>query len=288
MREYILYPGCSAEGSAREYKAATLELLSALGAQVRELPDWTCCGASVAPVVSERAAVALPARNLALAEREGPGAQLIAICSACYTNLRRVAERAHADRAFRAFAGELLAREGLALQGTVEVRHILDVLWNDFGPQAIRERLRRPLQGLLVAPYYGCQTVRPFGYGDDPQRPQSMAQLLEAAGANIHHYGREASCCGTSLLMTKMEVGLAMVQRILEGCRGADCIATVCPMCQLNLEAYQKEASRLAKVDLAIPVVYLPQLLGLALGLEPAKLQFGRNLTPAEGVLAKV
>jgi len=276
---YIFYPGCSQEGSALEYRVSTLAVLEVLGAEVEELEDWTCCGASVAPVVSDLLGVVLPARNLALAEQVADGRDVLTVCSACYTNFRRTAEAA-ADPARLQMINQALEVEGLTYHGTVTTRHVLDVLANDFGPEAIAEHVRRPLEGLTVAPYYGCQTVRPYSPFDDDQRPTSMVALLEALGATVHRHPREASCCGTSLLTTKPEVGLAMAGAVLEACEGADCIATVCPMCQMNLDAYQDKVSRILGHRVRIPVVFLPQLIGLAFGLSDDVLMFDRHITP--------
>ncbi len=275
---YIFYPGCSQEGSALEYRVSTLAVLEALGAEVEELEEWTCCGASAAPVVSDLLGVVLPARNLALAEQKGAGRDLLTVCSACYTNFRRTMAAAGDPDRLRQI-NQALEVEGLTYHGTVTARHILDVLANDFGPEAIRERVSRPLEGLTVAPYYGCQTVRPYSPFDDDQRPTSMVGLLEAVGATVRHHNREASCCGTSVVMTKPEVGLRMAASILEACEGADCVATACPMCQMNLDAYQDKVSRILGRRVRIPVLFLPQLIGLAFGLPDDVLMFDRHLT---------
>jgi len=278
---YIFYPGCSQEGSALEYRISTLAVLEALGAEVEELQGWTCCGASVASVMSDLLGVVLPARNLALAEQVADGRDVLTVCSACYTNFRRTAEAAtDPDRLQQ--INEALEIEGLTYRGTITARHILDVLANDFGPEAVKERVQRPLEGLTVAPYYGCQTVRPYSPFDDDQRPTSMIGLLEALGATVHRHPREASCCGTSLLTTKPEVGLRMAGAVLQACEGADCIATVCPMCQMNLDAYQDKVSQLLGREIRIPVVFLPQLMGLAFGLPDDVLMFDRHITPVD------
>lgn len=279
--KYIFYPGCSQEGSALEYRVSTLAVLEALGAEVEELEDWTCCGASAAPVVSDLLGVVLPARNLALAEQKGNGRDMLTVCSACYTNFRRTMNAA-ADPTRLARINQALEVEGLTYHGTVTARHILDVLANDFGPEVIKEHVKKPLEGLTVAPYYGCQTVRPYSPFDDDQRPTSMVGILEALGATVYHHNREASCCGTSVVMTKPEVGLEMAASVLEACEGADCIATVCPMCQMNLDAYQDRVSRILGRRVRIPVVFLPQLMGLAFGLPDEVLMFNRHITPVD------
>lgn len=277
---YLFYPGCSQEGTALEYRRSTLATLKALGAEVEELEGWTCCGASVASVVSSLLGVVLPARNLALAERASEGRDLLTVCSACYTNFQRTNGAIAGDPKLAATVNQALEVEGLAYRGAVRTRHLLDVLANDFGPEAIAARVQRPLTGLTVAPYYGCQTVRPYSPFDDPQRPTSMIALLEALGATVHRHPREASCCGTSLLTTKPEVGVHMAAAILQACEPADCIVTVCPMCHMNLDSYQDRASRDAGKPLRIPVLFLPQLIGLAFGLPEDALLFRRHVVP--------
>lgn len=285
---YLFYPGCSQEGSSLEYRQSTLAVLEALGAEVEELQDWTCCGASVGPVVSGLLGAVLPARNLALAERADGGRDLLTICSACYTNFRRTAEAARSDPALLSLINRALEVEELSYEGSVVARHLLDVLANDFGADAIGARVRRPLTGLTVAPYYGCQTVRPYSPFDDDQRPTSMVALLEALGATVVRHPREASCCGTSLLMTKPETGLQMVGAVLQATAPADCVAVVCPMCQMNLDWYQDKASRAMGESLRIPVLFLPQLIGLAFGLPESALMLHRHVVPVGSVLDRL
>lgn len=286
--KYLFYPGCTAEGSALEYKTSTLAVLEALGAEVQELEDWTCCGASAASVVSGLLGMVLPARSLALAERVGDRLEMLAICSACYTNFRRTAAAVASNAGLLATINQALDVEGLTYHGTAQARHLLDVLANDFDSEAIAARVRQRLTGLTVAPYYGCQTVRPYSPFDDDQRPTSMVTILEALGVTVHHHPYEASCCGTSLLMTKPEVGFKMVGTILEACSPADCIVTVCPMCHMNLDSYQDRASRAVGKLLHIPVLFLPQLIGLAFGLPESTLMFHRQIVPFSPVLARI
>ncbi|NPV08118.1 MAG: CoB--CoM heterodisulfide reductase iron-sulfur subunit B family protein [Anaerolineae bacterium] len=284
---YLLYPGCSAEGSALEYLKSTLAVMRVLDVELQELDDWTCCGASVAPVMSELLGLVLPARNLALAERDGAGLDVLTICSACYTNFRRT-DAAAAKPATLKKINQALEVEGLTYRGKARARHLLDVLANDIGADAIAARVRRPLTGLTVAPYYGCQTVRPYSPFDDDERPTSMNAILEALGVAVHHHARQAYCCGTSLMVTKPEVAQPMVGAILEACSPADCIVTVCPMCHMNLDSYQEAASRAVGGPFRVPVLFLPQLLGLAFGLPQAEMMFHRHVVPVAPALARL
>lgn len=275
--KYLYYPGCSLEGTAIEYHASTQATLAALELEWQEIEDWTCCGASAAEATSELLSLVLPARNLALAERMNVGGDILVPCSACYLNLRRV-EVKSTDPELHARINVLLGEEGLSYQRGTRSRHLLDVMANDLGAQMIAARVRRPLTGLRVAPYYGCQCLRPYGDYDDPEQPRCMEPLIAALGAQVHRWGAGAKCCGAGLMTTKKEVGLELTGSILAAAKGADCIVTVCPMCQMNLDSYQGRISGLRGEDLRISVLYLPQLIGLALGLSEEDLKLDANL----------
>ena len=285
--KYLFYPGCSADGSALEYKISTLAVFDALGAEVEELDDWTCCGASAAAVMSELLGVVLPARNLALAEQAEEKADLLVICSACYTNFRRTSEAVAADPSLLETVNQALEVEGLTYRGTARARHVMDVLANDFALESVVERVTRPLVGLTVAPYYGCQTVRPYSPFDNDQRPTSMVALLEALGVTVHRHNRGAYCCGTSLQMTKPEVGVSMAASVLEACEPADCVVTVCPMCHFNLDSYQDKTTKMSDQSRRIPILFLPQLMGLAFGLPESTLMFKRHVVSVQPVLER-
>ncbi|MBC7250080.1 MAG: CoB--CoM heterodisulfide reductase iron-sulfur subunit B family protein [Anaerolineae bacterium] len=285
---YFYYPGCSMSSSALEYDVSARAVLQALGAEVVEVEDWTCCGASAAETLSFLLSLVLPARNLALAEgMDGTGDFLVG-CSACYTNHRKVAEGVREDPRLLDKINAALSVENLAYAGRIRVRHLLDVLANDFGPEAIAARVKKSLARLSVAPYYGCQTVRPYSPFDDDDYPMSMDEVLAAAGADVFPYDMKAKCCSSALMTTKKEVALELVGNLLRAAKGADCIATVCPMCQLNLEAYQDDVSRHMGEDLHIPVLYLTQLLGLAFDLPRESLKLERNMTSPRPVLDKL
>jgi heterodisulfide reductase subunit B len=276
--KYLYYPGCSLEGTAVEYHVSTHAVMTALGVELQEIEDWTCCGASAAESMSSLLSRALPARNLALAEQMNPGGDIVIPCSACYLNLRRVEVQIREDEALLGKLNAALGEEGLSYHGGTRSRHLLDVLAKDIGAKGIQDRARRPLKGLRVAPYYGCQCLRPYGAYDDPQQPSSMEPLIQATGAEVHLWTMGAKCCGAGLMTTKKEVALELTGAILRAARGADCILTVCPMCQMNLDSYQGLASKGQGDDLTISVLYLPQLLGLALGLSGQDLGIDSNM----------
>jgi len=286
--KYIYYPGCSLEGTAREYNISTQAAMKAMGADLVELEDWTCCGASAAEATSFLLSMVLAARNLARGEKMEVDGDFLIPCSACYLNLRRVEDHVRRDEALLDKINAALEEEDLEYKGGIRVRHLLDVVATDFEPQKIRSLVKRSLAGLRVAPYYGCQALRPYPDFDDPQEPRCMEPLIDALGAEIHPWSAGAKCCGAALMTTKKEVALELTGGILKAARGADCIVTICPMCQMNLEAYQDPISKMTGEDLHISIVYLPQLMGLAFGLTKEDLRLNLNLAITDGFKEKI
>jgi len=277
--KYIYYPGCSLEGTAREYDISTRALMQTAGTELMEIEDWTCCGATAAEPSSSLLSLVLPARNLALAEKMQEATDILVPCSACYLNLKKVEEKTRTDPDILKKINTVLGENQLEFKGKMHVRHILDVISNDMGIETILPMVKKRLNNLIIAPYYGCQCLRPYPIFDDPEKPQSMEPIIKALGAKVHPWEMGGKCCGASHMNTKMELGLELVSAILKGARGADAVVTVCPMCQMNLEAYQKKASSVCRENLNITVLYLPQLIGLALDLSPKALGLNLNLS---------
>lgn len=281
MATYAYYPGCSLSGLGRPYDESVRAVFGHLGLDLVEVPDWNCCGATSYMAISTEKAVALAARNLALVETMAD--QVVAPCAACYLVLTKAQHVLADSPAIAARVHRGLTDAGLAYRGTVRVRHPLDVLVNDVGLDALRARVVRPLDGYRVAPYYGCQVVRPYGNFDDTRDPQSLERVLAAVGAEPVMYPVKTRCCGGSLTGTREDVGLELNGILLREARrrGANVVATLCPLCQFNLEAYQDQIGRRFGEDVTIPVAYVTQLVGLALGLEPRALGLHRNFVVA-------
>jgi heterodisulfide reductase subunit B len=277
--KYLYYPGCSLEGSAQEYNISTKAVLKALGVELLEISDWTCCGASAAAAVSPLLALSLPARNLAIAEKVSDVTDILVPCSACYLNLKKVEETIRSEPKVLVRLNAVLETQNLKLSGRIRVRHLLDVLSRDIDANRIRSLTENPLSMMTIAPYYGCQCLRPYPVFDNPEKPVSMNPLIEAAGARVHPWTMGGVCCGASNLNTHPSVGISLVAALLKEARGADAIVTVCPMCQLNLEGYQSKASGAGNEDLQAAVLYLPQLLGIAFGLPGADIRLDLNLS---------
>lgn len=277
--DYFYYPGCSLEGTAREYDISCRALFEALGDRLTEIPDWTCCGATAAQCVDSFLSVVLPARNLALAENTDTGLDVLVPCSACYLNLKKARQDLLENNALRAQANQVLAEDGLAVNAFVRVRHLLDVLSRDGAVGRVAELAGNRMKGFVVAPYYGCQCLRPFAEFDDPEQPRSMDALIRATGADVLAWDMGGVCCGAATATTKPEVGKERVGRILDQAGDAHAVVTVCPMCQMNLERFQSRP---------LPVLYLPQFLGLALGLSGKSLGCDMNLSDIRPVLSRV
>jgi len=277
--KYLYYPGCSLGGTALEYNASTQAFMQELEVDLLELEDWTCCGASAAEATSYLLSLALPAYILAMAEEMDGTQEILVPCSACYLNLKKVEEKSRKDSKLLDKINTILKEKNLHFHGQTRVRHLLDVLARDIGPARIVSRVKNPFIDLSIAPYYGCQCLRPYAVFDDPEEPRSMEPLIEAVGAKIHPWNMGGKCCGASHMTTKPEVALELVAGILKAARGADAIVTVCPMCQMNLEAYQKKISGKSKEDMCMTILYLPQFLGLAMDLSKQDLRLDLNLS---------
>ncbi|MBN1517675.1 CoB--CoM heterodisulfide reductase iron-sulfur subunit B family protein [Candidatus Sumerlaeota bacterium] len=286
MMQYSYYPGCSLKGSGRAYEESVLAVFDHLGIELKEIDDWNCCGATAYMSVDERRSFALAARNLAISERDMPESPMVVPCSGCYVTLNKTCHVVKDYPAIKDDVTKALDRAGLKWKNQVPVRHPLDVLMQDVGLDRIKEAVVKPLKGLKIAPYYGCQIVRPYAEFDHQIHPTSMDRMFEALGATVVHYPLKTKCCGGSMTGTAPEVGLRLVYLLLKEAakREADLMATVCPLCQFNLDAFAKEAAR-AYGPVNMPVIYFTQLLGLAMGLSEEKLGLQRNIISAKNAL---
>lgn len=282
--KYSYYPGCTAKTTAVEFGLSTEVVFEALGVELLELEDWNCCGASSAHSLNHRLSLALPGRNVALAQ--GAGLDVVIPCPACYQNCLG------ADRALREDEGWRREMETLLdfhYTGRARPRHVLEVLSRDLGVDALGAKVVRPLEGLKVACYYGCVLVRPpelTGW-DDPEHPMTMDQLLQALGAELVEWSYKVDCCGASLTLSHGDVVVKLSSRLVEMAveAGADCIACACGICQINLDTRQAEEQK-------IPIFYFTELMGLAFGVPALEKCWGKHavdprpLLRARGLLA--
>jgi heterodisulfide reductase subunit B len=261
-------------------------LAEVLGIELVEIDDWNCCGATEYFTQDELVACAVIARNLALVDPQRN--QLVAPCAACYLNLKKTDHLMREDPAMNAKINEALAAGGLHYAaGSVRVRHLLDLVYTDIGEAAVKDKVVRPLTGLRVAPYYGCQVVRPLDGFDDPEYPMKMDELLRWLGAEVVDYPVKTHCCGGHMTQISEPQAFELIRRLLQSAVDyqADLILCMCPMCQLNLDAYQGRVNGFFGTKFRVPILFFTQLLGVAFGLDPDRLGFGKELVPAKPVL---
>lgn len=286
---YLYYPGCSLKGTGKAYEESLLAVFEKLGIPLAELPDWNCCGATSYMAVDEHAAFALAARNIAIADQHNM--DIIAPCSACYAVLNKAKDYIATYTEVRNKVYNALRKADLTYHGRAKIRHPLDVLVNDIGLDVIKEKVTHPLKGLRVFAYYGCLVIRPYNFFDHPCYPSTLDRLMETVGAESVDHHLRTKCCGGSLTGTIEEVGVRLVYIIVREAKkkGSHAIVTLCPLCQFNLEAYQKKAEKTYGEKLNIPVVYFTQILGIALGIPEERLGLNRLLIPYQtSVTAKV
>ena len=288
MKQYAYFPGCSAsEGGARAYGRSALAVSKVLGIELVEIEDWNCCGSTPYSSVEELASFCLSARNLALAEQKG--LDIVTPCSSCYVILSRTNAYIKQYPHLRAKVAEALAAGGLEYHGTVRARHLLDVFVNDIGYDAIAAAVKKSLEGLKVAPYYGCQLVRPrFGF-DHPETPQTMDRLIASLGGEPVDFPLKARCCGGSLIISEEDLALGLIGKILSSAhsQGAECLITPCPLCQTNLDAYQSQLNKKLHTSFNLPILFFTQLMGVAFGLSEEELGLKSCIVPVEKALAK-
>lgn len=286
-KEYLYYPGCSLHSTSRAYDESSRAVMEALGTRLIELDDWNCCGATAYMGIKELTSFAISARNLALAEKVTD--EIVAPCSGCFVVLNKTNAYLKEFPDVYEKVNTALAEGGLSYKGTVKVRHILDVIMNDIGLERLKSFVRMPLKDLHVGCYYGCQIVRPRNNFDNPEYPTTMEKLMDICGATPVEFSMKANCCGGSIMGTEESIGLRLIKNLFycASRSGVQILATPCPLCQMNLDAYEKRAGRKYKIDFNIPVLYFTQLIGLALGVPAKKLGIGREMTSARNVLKK-
>lgn len=292
---YAYFPGCSLHGLATEYDRSARAVCQKLNVGIEEAPNWVCCGATPAHATSHVLAVSLPAVTLdevwkardRFAPADGGAPTVMAACAACYARLRTANHEIRESSEMRA---KVQKAAEVSYDGGVEVRHLLDILFNDIGVDAVKERVTRPLAGMKIACYYGCLLARPpkVVAFDDPENPVLMDRLLEAAGAECVEWPYKTECCGSSFALARPDIVYKLTNDILREAQdaGADAIATACPLCQSNLDLQQQDTEKRYNAQYGMPIFYFTQLLGLALGVDQKELGMQRLIVSPERVLA--
>ena len=270
------YPGCALHGSSNDYEASVRACLEALGVGLRELDDWICCGATAAHSRHKKLAVALPARNLAIAQRDGIG-EVLAPCPMCSMELIKAGRALACDAALRREISQIVE---LDVSGETRVLNLIQVL-QKVGSRRIVAAARRKLGEFAPACYYGCLLTRPPEslQFDDCEHPHSMEDLLEALGARPVAWNYQTECCGAGMTMASEETVRDLSHKILTNAagHGANCMVVACPMCHVNLDMKQADIERRFGVRHGMPVYYLSDLVGLALGRDEQALGVGRH-----------
>ena len=294
MSDYLFYPGCSMESSAKAYYHSVMSVCKSLGIALNEIDDWNCCGATEYLSLKRTPAYALIARNLALAEKQANGSKtVVAPCSACYLNLAKADHYMNEDKAFREQINEALAAGGLHYDpGTLAVRHLLDVVLNDIGLAAVKAKVVRPLTGLRVAPYVGCMLPRP-DYNNrysDTEHPCELDDLMCALGAEVIDFPLKTACCGGHMTQIGPDTAFTLIRRLISSADQykADVIVALCPMCQMNLDAFQSQMNGYFKTNYKMPILFFTQLMGLAFGEKPEKLGFGSEFVSAHDAMKRI
>jgi len=300
MNKYLFYPGCSMESSAKAYMQSMNAVLEPLDLQMEEIEDWNCCGATEYLGINLIPAYSLIARNLALAAKQmnldaetGGTRTVTAPCSACYLNLAKADYYMQERPSLGVKVNEALAAGGLNYTpGTLDVRHLIDILVYDIGLETIRSKVTRPLTGLRVTPYMGCMLPRPDykHRWSDHEHPTELDDLLRALGAEVIDYPLTTNCCGGHMTQIGPETAFELIRRLVADAdeRGAHLMVSVCPMCQMNIDAYQGEMNHFFETDYHMPILFFTQLMGLAFGREPKELGIGTELVSSRDALANI
>ena len=294
MSEYLFYPGCSMESSAKAYSASLEAVSEPLGITLTEIEDWNCCGATEYLSLDLLPAYSLIARNLALAEKQADGTKTVmAACSACYLNLSKADHYMHEDKAFGAKVNEALAAGGLHYDpGQLVVRHLLDVIFNDIGLDKVKEKVVKPLTGLRVASYIGCMVPRPDynKHSSDTEHPYELDDLLKALGAEVIDFPLKTACCGGHMTQIGPGTAFELIRRLISAADEykADALVALCPMCQMNLDAFQGQMNGYFKTNYHIPILFFTQLMGIAFGIDVKKLGFGSEFVSAREAMSRI
>ncbi|MEW6662294.1 MAG: CoB--CoM heterodisulfide reductase iron-sulfur subunit B family protein [Bacillota bacterium] len=274
--KYAYYPGCSLDATGVEFNMSGKAVAKHLGVELWEIPDWNCCGASAAHNTNHLLALALPARNLAMAEKEG--LDVAVPCAACFNRMKHTEHAVRESAETKETVQEIIEMD---YQGTSRAYNLLDVLVNRVGTEAIKEKVVKPLTGLKVACYYGCLLVRPpkIAQFDDPEDPQTMDRLVQALGGTPVSWSYKTECCGVGHATVKPPVAEPLLHRIYQNARdnGADCLAVACPLCFLNLDMRQADVKKRKQADYNLPVFYFTQLMGMAMGYSPKEMGISKH-----------
>ncbi len=283
---YGYYPGCSAHGTAKEYDISTRKVCVKLGIQLEDVADWNCCGASPAHATSEELSLALPLRNLALAEKQGLNS-IMTTCSACYNRLKVAHETVKESPETLDRINDIV---GEPYNKTLKVTHFVNFLSEEVGLEKLKEKVVKPLKDVKAACYYGCLLTRPpelVTIDADPENPTIMDGIVEALGAEAPDWSHKTECCGASLALSRTDIVVRLSGEILKAARfaDADCIIVACPLCYANLDMRQSQIASRHGVDYSLPILFISELMGIALGVNYDELGIDKHMVSAANML---
>ncbi|MCP4138122.1 MAG: heterodisulfide reductase subunit B [bacterium] len=285
--KYAYYPGCSAESTARDQHTSVVAVAEALGLELVEPKGWTCCGSTPAHQTDQALAVSLAAANLIKVKEMK--LDMVVTCASCYSRMKAANHEIAKSPEMRQKVAEALGQD---YDGSVRVRHIVEVLLEDVGMETMKNSFTHTLGGLGVASYYGCLLVRPpeVTQFDDPENPVTMDRLVDLMGGESVDWPHKVECCGAALSLTRTDVVVKLSDSILgmAADAGAKCVAVACPMCQMNLDLRQQDMAKVTGRQHNMPILYITQLLGLCLGISHKELGLKRLMVAPEAVVEAV
>jgi len=285
--KYAYYPGCVAKSSAPELYDSTAQVASKLGIELEELVAASCCGTGALNEGDPFLNVLLNARTFAMAEDKG--LDILTICSTCQGVFRQTKWLLDNDSALKTKTNEALDRIGMHYEGKLKIKHLLWALIEDYGLSKLQEQVVKPLKGLKIAPFYGCYILRPPEslQFESHEKPTSLEQLITVLGGEVVHYEGETKCCGFPILFVQRGTAFEMAATYINNAQNHNAyfMVTPCPLCHISLDTYQKKSAKHIDTDTNVPVMHLPQMVGLALGIPHEKLGFSKHMVSMVKVL---
>jgi len=287
--KYLMFLGCAIPYRVSAYEISARKILQKLGVELVEMPEFNCCGLPLDPV-SHEMMVMLAARNLALAEQKG--LNIITLCPGCAGTLKKVNKMLKEDKALREEINEHLKEAGLEFKGTIDVKHLMQVLIEDIGLEKVKNTVVKPLIMLKVAEHNGCHILRPkefIGF-DDPEDPKTLKTLIEATGATCLDYMDETECCGAPSVGVNDKIALQLARDKLNHIKmvNAQAMITICPFCHIMYDTNELRIEKMFNETYGIPVLHYPQWLGLAMGIPPEELAFNDLRVDVSNILKQV
>ncbi len=289
--KYAFFPGCVAQGGCPELNQAAKLICQKLGIELQEMPGASCTGAGVLQEKNEVLGDTLNARTFAMAENLG--LPIMTICSTCQGVMSQANRRMKASPEYLARINSYLAEEDLEYKGTADPKHLLWILIEDYGLDKLVQQVTRPLGGVRIAPFYGCYLVRSaeaLELAEHPERQDSLERLIETVGATVVDYAGKTRCCGFPILTINETNSVKMVAKHTSDVKtlGADAMVTPCPLCHLNLDGYQPKASSMTQSRIDLPILHMPQVIGLAMGISPKDLGLQKHIMNPKPLITKL